>query len=131
MSVSGQVSHYPGETSNQIDCNQLGETQNTHPYEPTQRLVLGNLPPYSGYHGSDPNRKAQGIAGSQVAQAMPAHCQSLSRRTYLLPSNDANLSSDPSPTRVTWLHSWNELSGHYVNGTFNLSQGPDNEAVLK
>jgi hypothetical protein len=123
MPVSGQVSHYPGETTNQIDCNQLGEIQNTHPYEPTQRLVSGNLPPYSGYHGSDPNRKAQGTAESQVAQAMPAHCQSL--------SHHANLSSDLSSTRVTWLHGRNELSGHYVNGTFNLNQGPDNEAVLK
>jgi hypothetical protein len=125
------VSHYPGETTIWIDCNQLGETQNTHLYEPSQRLALGNLPPYSGYHGSDSNRKAQGTARSQVAQAMPAHGQSLSRHTYLLPSNDANLSSDPSPTRVTWLHSRNELSSRYVNGTFNLNQGPDNEAVLK
>jgi hypothetical protein len=102
-----------------------------HTYELGQRLALGNLSPCLRYCGSDPNRKAQGTVGSQVAQAMPAHGQSLSRRTCLLPSNDANLSLDPSPTRVTWLHGQNELSGRYVNGTFNLNQGPDNGTVLK
>jgi hypothetical protein len=101
------------------------------PIRTRPKARVGNLPPYLGYRGSDPNRKAQGTAGSQVAQAMPTHCQSLSRRTYLLLSNNANLSLDPSPTRVTWLHSRNELSSRYVNGTFNFNQGPDNEAVLK
>jgi hypothetical protein len=32
--------------------------------------------------------------------------------------------------RGTWLHSQNKLSGRYVQGMFNLNQGPDNEAVL-
>jgi hypothetical protein len=35
-----------------------------------------------------------------------------------------------SPRTGTWLHSRNELSSRYVKDTFNLNQGPDNEAVL-
>jgi hypothetical protein len=33
--------------------------------------------------------------------------------------------------RGTWLHGRNELSGRYVQGTFNLNQGPDNGMILK
>ena len=44
-----QVSHYPGETAIQIDCNQLGSIPNTNTGLPAM-LALGHLWYNSGTH---------------------------------------------------------------------------------
>jgi hypothetical protein len=61
----------------------------------------------------------------QVAQVMPTHGQPRPSASFLasprcVPQSKSHLE------RGTWLHSQNELSGHYVKGTFNLNQGPNN-----
>jgi hypothetical protein len=66
----------------------------------------------------------------QVAQVKPAHGQPRPSTSFLasprcVPQSKSHLE------RGTWLHGQNELSIHYVQGTFNLNQGLDNEAVLK
>ena len=67
-----QVSHYPGETTIQIDCNQLGSIPNTNPGLPVT-IDLGHLWYNSGTHFVGSISAAQpGTTSCQDIQALPA-----------------------------------------------------------
>jgi hypothetical protein len=124
MPVSGQVSYYPEETAIRIDCNQLGETQNTHPYKPGKGSCWVAFHPIRDTVGLIRTAKPRGHPEAKsLRQCLP--------RSILIPPHILAPIQRCNPARVTWLHDRNELSDRYVNGTFNLNQGPDNEAVLK